>query len=173
MTVDEIRIEDVTDPAVARVAAQMWVAADEARARRTIPARYVDQQRTGFVETAARPDAWLAVASEAREVIGLVGGFPATDDEGRPIDGVAYLAWIAVVPTRWSRGIGDRLLAHAEERARRSGNRAIELWVHGDNSRARRAYERRGWRHSGRTMRTPVDDEELVEYRLDLAPRVP
>jgi GNAT superfamily N-acetyltransferase len=161
-------ITESRDRATVAAAARLWVRADERRAGRTFDTEYARAQEAGFSETVERPETWLAVARAGGEVIGLVGGFPATDDDGLPIPALAYLAWVAVAPPQWGEGIGTQLLDHAAERARRSGCTAVTLWTHTDNERARRVYERAGWHATGATMRTPVGDEELLEYRLDL-----
>lgn len=167
----DVLITAADDPTTIEQAARLWVFADEARAAVPFEGQYADEQATGFVETLRRPGAWLAVAWAGDELVGLVGGFPADDDDGNPAAGVSYLAWLAVAPDRWGSGIGDRLLAHAEQHAAVSGSVALTLFVHADNARARSVYERRTWSVTGRTQRTPLTDESLVEYRIDLPPR--
>lgn len=59
-------------------------------------------------------------------------------------------------PFRGPDGVTDRLLdtvqAWASER-----RPMLALWVHEDNARARRAYEKRGWRLTGRSTPYPLD----------------
>lgn len=62
---------------------------------------------------------------------------------------------LAVLPEWRNRGIGSRLLAAAEEQARRQGLRACSLDVEVDNPSALRLYERRGFRRVA-TYRVPA-----------------
>lgn len=71
----------------------------------------------------------VVVAEDAGQVI----GFAAFDHR--------ELHALYVLPAYWSRGVGGRLLEAAGP--------VRELWVLRDNARARRFYERHGWRASG------------------------
>lgn len=81
---------------------------------------------------------------------------------------------LAVAPDRWGRGLGSEALAHAVEQIRAAGFTTAYLWCLDANTRARRLYERHGWRLTGRTMPAewPPYPVEL-EYALDLAPPTP
>jgi GNAT superfamily N-acetyltransferase len=74
---------------------------------------------------------------------------------------------IYVDPDHMGTGVGRLLIAAARERLRRVGVTSAALWVLDGNARARRFYERDGWRFDGaRRMETygnaPVDE---VRYR--------
>jgi len=150
-------------------AAQLWLVADEARAGTRFPPDYVKEQSAGFIGMVREQHgAWLTVAvpdtdpdGDPGEIVGLVGGFPFDDT-------TAYLAWIAVAPTWWGTDTAWQLLQHAHDRAEQAGASSIRLWVHATNDRARRFYERAGWRTTGNTMLTPVDEHELLEYERSL-----
>lgn len=73
-------------------------------------------------------------------------------------------------PAAWGRGLGDQLLAAAEERLRQRGSRRAFLWVIADNPRARRLYERRGWVEQGEVRRERIGPGhvEEIRYALDL-----
>jgi GNAT superfamily N-acetyltransferase len=80
-------------------------------------------------------------------------------------DGVT-LRHLAVDPGRWGSGLGSSAVAQAE------AGGARRLWCLDANRRARRLYERRGWRPSGVERRAewppyPVE----VEYVRDQASR--
>lgn len=45
---------------------------------------------------------------------------------------------------------------------------ALLLTVHKTNTAARRLYERCGWLPTGRNESTPLDDEPLIEYSIEL-----
>lgn len=102
-----------------------------------------------------------AVRERWREVVGgpnhqaLVA-----ETEGEAV-GVAAIEgdWINgfyVRPERWGSGVAPALHDAALEVIRRSGAASAHLWVLDANARARRFYERRGWRETGTTR--------VVEY---------
>lgn len=59
--------------------------------------------------------------------------------------GEFYIFSLAVLPEFQGRGIGTRLLHHAETRARLAGLKVCSLGVEADNDGARRLYERSGY----------------------------
>lgn len=162
-------IVDQLGPADIGAAADLWLVVDEARSGRPFGSGYIREQRAGFIAAASRPDAWLIVAKDGDDLVGLVGGFPFAAAGDLATTGPrTHLGWLAVTPTRWGHGVADALMQAAEDGARRSGVDHIVLSTHADNGRARRFYERRGWTLTGNTERTPQDNELLIEYRLDL-----
>lgn len=68
--------------------------------------------------------------------------------------GEFYIFTLAVRPEFQGRGIGTRLLHHAETRARRAGLAVCSLGVEADNDGARRLYERVGYQVAA-TVRVP------------------
>jgi ribosomal protein S18 acetylase RimI-like enzyme len=68
------------------------------------------------------------------------------DFETRAAEREAVLIAAAVVPERRSRGIGTALMTAAERLVRSRGYGAIVLGVEDSNPRARRLYERHGYR---------------------------
>ncbi len=54
-----------------------------------------------------------------------------------------------VEPSRWSHGIGSRLLTRALDHLKTRGMAAAELWVQAENIRAREFYESRTWEFTG------------------------
>ncbi|HKB20570.1 MAG TPA: GNAT family N-acetyltransferase [Gaiellaceae bacterium] len=62
-----------------------------------------------------------------------------------------WLEGLYVVPERWGTGLADELHDRALEEVRGLGSSSCRLWVLEDNIRARRFYERRGWRENGET----------------------
>jgi GNAT superfamily N-acetyltransferase len=66
----------------------------------------------------------------------------------RALTGAAYLRLLLVEESRQQTGIGARLLAAAETAARRRANH-LALLATTDNVRARRFYERHGYRYVG------------------------
>jgi GNAT superfamily N-acetyltransferase len=97
-------------------------------------------------------------------------------DEGDRLAGVLELIvkpdalWIenlAVAPDRQGRGLGRRLLAHAEAQARASGLDAIGLLTNERFAANIELYQRYGYRE---THREPGGDSQLVSFRKTLDP---
>ena len=79
-----------------------------------------------------------------------------------------WLEGLYVVPGRWGTGLADALYGQALELVRALGSTRCHLWVLEDNVRARRFYERRGWRENGETRVVPYPPNPLdVGYTLD------
>jgi putative acetyltransferase len=74
-----------------------------------------------------------------------------------------------VLPWAWGSGVADRLHDAAVQRLRGWGCGWCRLSVLEENHRARRFYERRGWRPDGRQTRTPFPPHPpMVGYTLRL-----
>jgi GNAT superfamily N-acetyltransferase len=72
-----------------------------------------------------------------------------------------------VLPCAWGSGVADRLHDAAVQRLRGWGCGCGRLSVLEENHRARRFYERRGWRLDGRRTRTPFPPHPpMVGYTL-------
>jgi GNAT superfamily N-acetyltransferase len=79
-----------------------------------------------------------------------------------------WLLALYVVPEQWGTGVADALYGRALEIVRELGFAHCNLWVLEENTRARRFYERRGWRENGRTQVVPLPPNPLeVGYTLD------
>ena len=105
----------------------------------------------------------LLVARGAGDaVVGLAWVIPS-----RILTGAAYLRLLLVAEGWQGAGLGRRLLATAEARARRVANHLI-LCVTVDNLGARRLYERAGYRHVGDFpgLAVPGLDEALYAKAL-------
>ena len=76
---------------------------------------------------------------------------------------VALLDELYVVPDLRGRGLGSELLAAAEAAARERGAELLEINVDGDDTGARRFYERHGYRNT-----EPGSDEQLLYYYREL-----
>ena len=100
--------------------------------------------RRSFRHFLASSSAGLIVAEEAGKFAGYVLVlYPARSK-------LARLYSIAVAPHIGGRGIGQKLLAAAEEAAKRRGRRTMRLEVHEHNTRAIARYEKSGYRLFGR-----------------------
>jgi ribosomal protein S18 acetylase RimI-like enzyme len=109
-----------------------------------------------------QPDTEVFVAREGGAPVGLVVLRP------RGVAGSPYLASIAVDPGARGRGVGSALLAFVEERYRPT-YRHLFLCVSSFNERARRLYERQGFRAVGEFPDYVIDgaSETLMHKRLD------
>jgi GNAT superfamily N-acetyltransferase len=80
-----------------------------------------------------------------------------------------WLDALYVSPTCWSMGVGARLHDHALTWIRDLGCKRCHLWVLEQNARARRFYERRGWRLNGDTRVVPFPPYPIdVGYTIEL-----
>ncbi len=90
--------------------------------------------------------------------------------ESREVADEGELYAIYALPEAWGSGVGRVLMEAALASLREEGFLAAILWVLEDNPRARRFYEREGWRHDGGRR----EDEHLgarvaeVRYRIEL-----
>jgi RimJ/RimL family protein N-acetyltransferase len=101
----------------------------------------------------------LLVAIDDGGVVGLVRVGPDADAGGT---GLVYLLY--VLPTYWGRRVGKTLMSAAMDELRDLGMSEAVLWVLRDNQRARRLYERLGWRRDGRTSREDYGGVELEAW---------
>jgi GNAT superfamily N-acetyltransferase len=98
-----------------------------------------DAERQRWAELVASNDAVILVAEHQREPAGLA---VIRHDE---------LQRFFVVPEKWGSGVADALHDAVLETLREWGESKSRLWVMEENRRARRFYERNGWRPDGRT----------------------
>jgi N-acetylglutamate synthase-like GNAT family acetyltransferase len=119
---------------------------DASRAGWTTEADLIDGGRTDADElTELLPD--LLVAEDET---GLLGCCALTAR-----DGVGYFGTFAVRPTLQGGGVGSRLLAAAEERARAAGLPAVEMTVLSVRTELIAYYERRGYVRTGESRPFP------------------
>lgn len=137
------RAADV-EPAVA-----VWRAAQAAR-QGGRPVRAENEERVRSYTR--KPDAFLLLAEEDGEVVGMGLGMQglADDGAGPPVPKLCHIAMIFVAPERWGEGIGGRVLGGVLDEAHSRGYERAQLWTHADNARAQRLYERHGFRRTGR-----------------------
>ncbi|SEP91079.1 L-amino acid N-acyltransferase YncA [Lentzea albida] len=152
MTVRPAVLSDA--PAVASVHVQTWQSAY----RGLVPDSELDalslEQRTAMWQRAIpRGGVWVAV------VDGEVVGFVAVGPSDEP-DAAFKLYPIYVLPSAWNTGLGYELAGAALD-----GRRDVVLWVFENNPRARRFYERFGFRTDGTVRTETIGGAELKEVR--------
>jgi GNAT superfamily N-acetyltransferase len=81
-----------------------------------------------------------------------------------------WLDGLYVVPALWGHGVGRELHDEVVDRLRAGGSARCHLWVLEHNDRARRFYERLGWRQNGDTRVVPFPPNPIdVGYSIELA----
>jgi GNAT superfamily N-acetyltransferase len=129
-----------------------------------------ERERERLRRRLGQPDVWCRLAESDGVPVGyvvLTAGW--TREEPRePIEGLAHIWHIFVLPGWWGSGVAGRLLGDAMAEAARLGYRDARLWTPRDNGRARAFYRREGWRESGAERYAADVDLALVEYRLTL-----
>lgn len=118
----------------------------------------------------SRPSAWCAVADDEIGLAGHVGWLAAS--EARLVDdepGLAHFWQLFVRRDRWGSGLAAKLQTAGLEAAAQHGFTTIRLFTPSGHTRARRFYEREGWKLHGE-----FDDEvfgmPITEYRRRLGP---
>ena len=118
--------------------------------------------RRSFRHFMGSPHASLIVAEESGGLAGYVLVlYP-------PHSKLARLYSIAVAPHAGGRGLGPRLLAAAEEAAKRRGRRAMRLEVHVRNKRAIARYAKSGYRLFGKHRDYYDDHGDALRFEKPL-----
>jgi GNAT superfamily N-acetyltransferase len=109
---------------------------------------------------------WVAAVAEprTRTLIAVSSEEPA----GAACVSEGWLDGLYVVPELWGTGLADELHGRALDLVGALGSASCKLWVLEDNIRARRFYERRGWRENGETRVVEFPPNPLdIGYSLD------
>jgi ribosomal protein S18 acetylase RimI-like enzyme len=151
--------------AIARVQVDTWRAAY---------AHAIPAERLAAADPTERAQLWRGWVADSRsatfagELDGDVRGFVAVG-ESREEPGIGELYAIYVLPDAWGTGLGTALIERGEEELRARGFDVATLDVLADNPRARRFYERQGWRAGETQQSTFLGQEvELTRYRKEL-----
>ena len=115
-------------------------------------------------ERILRDEGGVWVAEDEGQVVGFVSIGPERDD---PALGELYA--IYVLPQAWGSGAGAALMREAVAGLREAFDGDAVLWVLEDNPRARRFYEREGWRLDGGRKRDTFLGVEVGEVRYRLS----
>ncbi len=117
----------------------------------------------------ADPGVWACVAEAGDRIVGQIMLVPAAR-AARPVDepGLAHLRNLFVDRHRWGSGLASALLDAAVESARERGFAELRLFVAEGQARARRFYEREGWRPAGAPFDEPGNGLRMMEYRRRL-----
>ncbi|MEU6302427.1 GNAT family N-acetyltransferase [Streptomyces chartreusis] len=173
---DRIRIRPMTPADCDRVA-EIRIGGWRSAYRGLIPQSYLDaldvaqdaERRRGYF---SQGDASVLdlVAERDGEIVGWACHGPYRDGEARTEDVELYA--IYVDPGRYGAGIGHALLQESLRRCTAAGHPRMLLWVLKDNARARRFYERAGFRADGAEEPFEVEGVDVpeVRYARELTP---
>jgi RimJ/RimL family protein N-acetyltransferase len=157
-------------PADARDIALVHVCTWQAAYRHVFPAEVldalsVDAREGEWREILERSPGPVWVAEDDSRIVGFAGAGASRIEED-----VAELYAIYVLPSAWGSGAGHELMHAVLDWFIAEEYTTAMLWVLDDNPRARRFYEREGWRRDGDRVET-VRGVEVLEalYRLTLA----
>lgn len=139
--------------------------------RGLMPQSYLDalsatqdaQRRRAHFSARARDGVVNLVAEQDGEIVGWAAYGPYRDGEVRTHDAELYA--IYVDPGKYGGGIGHVLLHESLRRCEAAGHGTILLWVLKGNARARRFYERAGFRADGAEEPFEVDGVAVPEVR--------
>jgi GNAT superfamily N-acetyltransferase len=109
------------------------------------------------------------VAEEGGRIVGFASIGDSRDTGG---EGEGELLSIYVLPEAWGSGAGAGLMAVARDALRARYPTSV-LWVLEDNPRARRFYEREGWRTDGERRADEVLGIAVAEVRYRLGGATP
>lgn len=124
----------------------------------------VERWRSALAGRGLRPGHSVAVVDG--EIVGWSSVGPYRDEDVPPPGPDAgEINAIYVLPERWGAGIGRALMAHALQELAAGGLSPVLLWVLRDNTRARRFYQRAGFRPDGVTQLYEVGGAVLPELR--------
>lgn len=152
-----IRAATATDLPALHALIERAYRGDAARAGWTHEADLLGGQRTdlaALAETIADPDRHLLVAEADGVLVGCVA-------VTRKADGRGYLGLLTVEPECQAAGLGRRLIAAAEDRARGFGAAVMEMTVIASRVELIAYYGRRGYALTGERRPFPLDDERF------------
>jgi ribosomal protein S18 acetylase RimI-like enzyme len=101
----------------------------------------------------------LTVADRDGEIVGFTYVGPS------PSEGAVELYAIHVLPELVGSGLGRTLMVNALEQLTGLGGERAVLWVLEENDRARRFYEKGGWKPDGATRVEAVNGEPVAQLR--------
>jgi ribosomal protein S18 acetylase RimI-like enzyme len=120
-------------------------------------------------EFLGEPDAFLVVADDEPDIVGMGVGTQGRADGGAgpPVPGLLHISMLFVHPRRWGHGLGGTLLDTLLDEGRLRAYDRAEVWAHLDNVRAQRLYESHGFAPTGRE-RPDIAGDVITAYRRAL-----
>lgn len=167
-----IRPATIADAAqIARVHVIAWQVAYE----ELVPREYLDRLDIGD-----RTHQWQSILSGKSTTVGVPQSSDLVADLDGQVVGFANVGrfredpedqtlgelWAMYVdPASWGTGVGDALMATTLEELNHLGTTTAFLWVLEGNGRARRFYERHGWRQDDQIKTFEIAGVEVPEVR--------
>jgi ribosomal protein S18 acetylase RimI-like enzyme len=154
--------------AVAEIRVRSWQAAY----RGIVPQGYLDSMRPEADADRRRARFAAGSLDSRQDAVGTIAGAPAGwvafgpyRDDDRPSSGPGEIYAIYVHPDHWGCGVGRALIRYAVRELRAAGMAPVLLWVLEQNARARRFYERAGFRPDGGRHLFEIAGVQLPELR--------
>lgn len=107
----------------------------------------------------------IYTAGKMRILLGETGGMLVWQEADRDS---AEIVAIHSVPESWGTGLGAAMLETALEEMRAAGKKRVWLWAFEENHRARRFYEKHGFRWDGARRVSEFDGAMEVRYGKEL-----
>ena len=123
-----------------------------------------EERARGWGERVRHPgDTRAWVVEREGSVVGFAFTGPGRDPDLPPTAGDVYALYVE--PAAVGTGLGRELLARAVDDLRKRGFQPIVVWVLRENERARRFYERTGFREDGATKVEDYEGAPMHEVR--------
>jgi ribosomal protein S18 acetylase RimI-like enzyme len=106
---------------------------------------------------------WVVESGDT--LLGFAEAGPSREDDAPDLAAEVYTIYLD--PTSVGKGIGRELFAHTVADLRNAAYRYATLWVLERNARARRFYEKAGWRADGTSSRWERFNINALRYRID------
>lgn len=131
-----------------------------------VPAEYLNSLKAQdkvpmWEEVASREDTHLYVAEHNGQILGFASVGPAIDEDSEKGDQTLYTMYLT--PEAWGTGAAKELM-HAVDKIV-APDVPLTLWVFDKNARARRFYERHGFKYDNVEKLEPYAGEYLLELR--------
>ena len=116
------------------------------------------------------PAAWSRVADGERGPVGFALVQPAftVNTRAEPLEGVAHLLRLFVLPAWWGTGVAAQLLREATAAAAAEGYDRMRLWTPAGHARAQAFYRREGFTRVGDAFEEPQLALSLIELWRDV-----
>ncbi len=166
-TIRLARASDVEDIAALHVAAWRW-AYRGLLADATLAALSADEREPVWAALVGDPSVSVLVAERDGALAGFASASASREEDAAP--GTGEVAAIYLDENAAGSGLGAELFAGIQDELRARSFTRASLWVLETNARARRFYEREGWRWDGSRSDHQIqcDRRPIVRYVAEL-----
>lgn len=134
-----------------------------------VPQTFLDQLKDTFWVAAFQE--WLGHSTMQAQIlfdkdipIGCAAWGKAREER---YDGWAEIVSFYLLPSYFGRGFARRLMDSVLEEIKKEGYHSVYLWVLKENGRAKRFYEKIGFRSGGKEITTTIDNEVLTDISYE------